>query len=158
MYQFKDDLLEGLGFREESSESQESDEFEATPKQLPKKENSAENQVDGNSSEQLGGTESQESEEVESISRPMIRHPTRKKKKKKENSAENQVDENSSEQLFRHPTRKKFKNFRMELDCESDNDCRRNEFCAVDIGKCLKQKNLEFKERCTRNGGNFDVS
>ena len=51
----------------------------------------------------------------------------------------------------------KFKNFRMELDCESDNDCRRNEFCAVDIGKCLKQKNLEFKERCTRNGGNFDI-
>ena len=134
MYQFKDDLLEGLGFREESSESQESDEFEATPKQLPKKENSAENQVDGNSSEQLGGTESQKSDEVEPISRPVIRQPTRKKY-------------NTSR-----------RNFRMELDCESDNDCRRNEFCAVDIGKCLKQKNLEFKERCTRNGGNFDVS
>ena len=114
MYQFKDDLLEGLGFREESSESQESDEFEATPKQLPKKENSAENQVDGNSSEQLGGTESQESEEVESILRPIIRHPTKKKFKNdnsalypdeleqtsgEEDYAENQVDGKSDEPL-----------------------------------------------------------
>ena len=134
----KNDLLEGLGLREESAESQESDEFEATPKQLPKKENSAEKQVDGNSSEQLGGTESQESEEVESISRPMIRHPTRKKKKKKENSAENQVDENSSEQLggtksqeseevepisrpiIQHATKKKFKNDNSALYPDTD--------------------------------------
>ena len=133
---FTNDPLEGLELPKgaESAESQKSEEFEATPKQLPKKENSAENQVDGNSSEQLGGTESQKSDEVEPISRPVIRQPTRKKY-------------NTSR-----------RNFRMELDCESDNDCRRNEFCAVDIGKCLKQKNLEFKERCTRNGGNFDVS
>ena len=82
---FTNDPLEGLELPK-GKESQKLEAFEATPKQLPKKENSAENQVDGNSPEQLGGTESQESEEVESISRPIIQHTT-KKKFKNDNSA-----------------------------------------------------------------------
>ncbi len=41
------------------------------------------------------------------------------------------------------------------VSCKSENDCFSNQYCAIDEGLCMKEKNLEYQEPCTRNGGNF---
>ena len=53
------------------------------------------------------------------------------------------------------PKEKRKPRQRLSTSCNDDYDCLRGMYCAIDVQKCMEERNQKFGEECERNGGNF---